>query len=331
MSDINKYCRPFIKWVGGKTQLLDNIIKRMLKQLETKDDEGNKIIEMKNYHELFIGGGSLLFAILYLKETNKIKINGSINAYDINPILISLYKNIQSNKDDLLKNIEKYQKTYESIKQLKVSQKSERKASTEEEAKKSREAYYYWMRKQYNSITDNTSIEKTALFLILNKTCFRGLYREGPHGFNVPFGNYKTETLNLLNRKSIDYLSQLFEDVNFQCSDFRTSFTNIEENDFVYLDPPYAPENDKSFVNYVKDGFTLKDHKQLFALTKSLQDKKIKFVMSNSNVELVKNSFKNEDNDNDNHIIFKIDVIEAKRAINSKKPNSKTTEVLIYN
>lgn len=328
MSDLNKYCRPFIKWVGGKTQLLDNITRIIFKQLEKKDDEGKIIIEMKNYHELFIGGGSILFVILYLKETNKIKINGSINAYDINPILISLYKNIQSNKDDLLKNIEKYQKTYESIKQLKVSQKSERKSSTEEEAKKSREAYYYWMRSKYNSIPDNTSIEKSALFLILNKTCFRGLYREGPRGFNVPFGNYKAKTLNLLNKKSIDYLSKLFKDINFKCLDFRISFKNIEENDFVYLDPPYAPENKTSFVNYVKDGFTLKDHKQLFRLTKSLQDKKIKFVMSNSNVELVKNSFKNEDI---NNIIFKIDEVEAKRAINSKKPNSKTTEVLIYN
>ena len=328
MSDLNKYCRPFIKWVGGKTQLLDNITRIIFKQLEKKDDEGKIIIEMKNYHELFLGGGSILFVILYLKETNKIKINGSINAYDINPVLISLYKNIQNKKDDLLKNIEKYQQKYEKIESLNVVEKSERKETNEEDALKSREAYYYWMRKKYNSITDNTSIEKTALFLILNKTCFRGLYREGPNGFNVPFGNYKSKKINLLTRESIDYISQLIKDVNFKCMDFKKSLKKAKENDFVYLDPPYAPENETSFVDYVKDGFTLKDHKQLFNLTKSLQDKKIKFVMSNSNVELVKNSFKNEDI---NHIIFKIDVIEAKRAINSKKPNSKTTEVLIYN
>ena len=144
------------------------------------------------------------------------------------------------------------------------------------------------------------------------------MYREGPNGYNVPYGHYK-KTPNFLSQEEIDYISDLIKDVEFKKCSFTESIKKVKEGDFVYLDPPYAPENDKSFVKYVADGFDLECHNNLFKSIKNL--KNIKFVMSNAKVKLVTDAFKDYNCEN----------IIARRAINSKKPGSKTTEVIIYN
>ena len=105
----------------------------------------------------------------------------------------------------------------------------------------------------------------------------------------------------------------------FKSDDFIESIKCVKEGDFVYLDPPYAPENSKSFVGYVEGGFNLKTHELLFAEIKKLEN--TKFIMSNAKVDIVKNSFKD----------YNCEDIVARRAINSKNPGSTTTEVVIYN
>ena len=192
-----------------------------------------------------------------------------------------------------------------------------RNPQTIEEAKTSKESYYYWLRKKYNNIDKNT-IECSALFMVINKTCFRGMYREGPNGYNVPYGHYK-KTPTIISEKDLNYISDLIKDVEFRHSSFTESIKNIKKGDFVYLDPPYAPENKKSFVGYNVDGFTLETHKLLFEEIKKLNN--IKFVLSNSKVELVVDNFKD----------YKCEDIKARRAINSKNPGDTTTEVIIYN
>jgi len=154
--------------------------------------------------------------------------------------------------------------------------------------------------------------------MFINKTCFRGMYREGPNGYNVPYGHYK-KTPNILTEEELHNFSTLIKDVEFIHSDFNNSINNIKSNDFVYFDPPYAPENEKSFVGYIANGFNLDTHNILFNKIKNL--KNIQFVMSNSNVDLVINSFKD----------YNIEKIIARRAINSKKPGSTTKELIIYN
>jgi len=144
------------------------------------------------------------------------------------------------------------------------------------------------------------------------------MYREGPNGYNVPYGHYK-KTPAIITENDLNYISDLIKNVEFKQSNFVDSIKNIREDDFVYLDPPYAPENSKSFVNYVVDGFDIETHKLLFNEIKKLN--KTKFVLSNSNVKLVTDSFKD----------YNCQEITAKRAINSKKPGSLTTEVIIYN
>ena len=295
--------KPFIKWVGGKTQLLD-VIKTKIPTT------------MKNYHEIFLGGGSVLLMILSLRNDDKIQINNKVYAYDINKGLINVYKDIQTNTQELFDYITKYINTYHSLEGTIIN----RKPKTLDEAKTSKESYYYWVRNIFNTMEDKDSVEYSAIFMFLNKTCFRGMYREGPNGYNVPYGHYK-KTPTIITREELFTVSELIKDVQFIHSGFQNSLESVGEGDFVYLDPPYAPETKQSFVGYVSDGFGLNMHTELFNEILTFNEKKVKFLMSNSKVDLVLEKFNN----------YNIEDIVARRAINSKNPGSVTTEVLIQN
>ena len=213
---------------------------------------------MNNYHELFLGGGSVLLAVLSLQKENKIVIRNKIYAYDINDRLINVYKHIQKNKDELFYYVTKYISEYDSIKGDIVI----KKPLTIEESITSKKSYYYWVRNKFNHI-EKISIECSAIFMFLNKTCFRGMYRESRNGFNVPYGHYK-KTPTIITKLNLDNISNLIKDVEFIHSDFSKSIKKIKKGDYVYLDPPYAPENETSFVGYTTNGFDLDTHKKLF-------------------------------------------------------------------
>jgi DNA adenine methylase len=317
-----KPIKPLLKWVGGKTQIIKDI---------------NLLIptEITNYYEPFLGGGSVLLNILSLKKNNYINITGHIKVNDLNTGLINFYNSIKSNPEDLIEEINKILVEYKSCPI--VEKKNEiinRKVETKEEAMKCTENYYYWKRKRFNSL-DKTSLEYSALFWFINKTCFRGLYREGPNGYNVPFGHYKT--FPSITKKEIDTISDLIQNVEFYNMDYKTFIELVNkdnnQNNFIYYDPPYVPENEKSFVGYNKEGFTLTNHKELFTLIKSLPST-VKFLMSNAKVNLVIDEFKEEEKSDKQNVKIKkyvIKDIKCKRHINAKKPDSTTMEVLITN
>lgn len=294
--------KPFLKWVGGKTQIIEHIVKEVP-------------LEFADYHEIFVGGGSVLLTILSLIREEKINVSGNVYAYDSNYRLIKLYEHVQKNKDELFVSISRYMEIYDGL----TGKTIKRKPKTENEAHTSKESYYYWLRTLFNEI-DKDSIESSALFMILNKTCFRGVYREGPNGFNVPFGHYKTTPV-IIQKKLLDEISELIKDVHFICADFTVSMRNVKSGDYVYLDPPYAPETKTSFVGYTSSGFSLEMHKTLFDNIKEMHEKNIKFTMSNANVDLVTESFKD----------YKCKEITARRAINCNNPESSTKEVIICN
>ena len=183
-----KVQKPFLKWVGGKTQIIESIISKVP-------------AEMNNYHDIFLGGGSVLFAILSLHKQNKIIIRNKVYAYDVNKVLIGVFRHVQENKDELYKNLNFYIKEYDSIKGSIIN----RSPTSIEEAKTSKESYYYWVRNKYNCI-DKSTVECSALFMFINKTCFRGMYREGPNGYNVPYGHYK-KTPRIISKTELDYIS----------------------------------------------------------------------------------------------------------------------------
>lgn len=295
---------PFLKWVGGKTQILADVL-----QLFPK--------EIHNYYEPFLGGGSVLLGLLSYRKNHKIKVNGTVYASDINPILIGLYKNIQTNLDDFLGELKTLVSEYHSIKGSAAA--ANRKPASKDEALTSPESYYYWVRRRFNDLspTEKTTPIGSAMILFMNKTCFRGVYREGPNGFNVPYGNYNKPAI--YNEGELKAISELIKDVVFTAQPFEETLKDVSAGDFAYLDPPYVPIDSKSFVGYTADGFTIEKHKALFDLCTDKTD--MRFLMSNADVKLVREAFPEE--------AFTIATISCKRKVHKKKPNSMADEVLI--
>jgi DNA adenine methylase len=271
--------KPLLKWVGGKTQILQAVL-----------DEFPRV--MNNYYEPFVGGGSVLLGLL----TSDIEVRESIYVSDVNPTLVNFYTVVKTQPEQLI-----------------VCTKV---LSTEYAASENREEFYYKIRDLFNSMT-KVGPEHAATFLFLNRMCFRGVYREGPRGFNVPFGHYKQ--IDICKEEEIRNVSKLIQRVHFTCEGFETAVPKAVGGDFIYLDPPYVPETLTSFVGYVTGGFDSLKHEALFQLVK---DTPATIVMSNSNVPIVCDSFPPP---------FETKKIVVRRAIHSKDPSAKTTEVLITN
>lgn len=282
-----KIQKPFLKWVGGKSEILDKVFSKFPTHIS-------------NYHEIFLGGGSVLFCLLSLVEQKKITVSGKIYASDFNEKLINVYKSIQYNPKLLSRYIYHYMNIYNNS--------------------YNKQTAYYELRGLYN-ITDNKTMSKSALFIILNKLCFRGLYRENKKGeFNVSFGNYKNPLIP--SKEEILKISSLIQNVKFKHQSFTESLCDsLNLRDFVYLDPPYLPENLNSFTSYTSSGFGKEMHENLFYTIKLFKNIKINFLMSNSYTDELIENFKQ----------YPIERIIVSRRINCKNPEKKTYESLIYN
>lgn len=287
--------KPFLKWVGGKTQLLDQILERLPKRIV-------------NYYEPFLGGGAVLLAILSTE-----KVEGEIYASDLNETLIGCWKNLQSRLPETIRQLHKLKTRYENCREEKINRKPE----TLEDAMSSQESFYYWIRKCFNELEDRQSPKASAYFIFLNKTGFRGLYREGKNGYNVPFGHYRNPII--FDEEHLTKISTVIRRVKFEIRDFKSVLEeNLGPKDFIFCDPPYYPLDKKSFVDYQASGFEEEKHRQLFEL---LQNLECRFLLSNSDSEEVKTVFEG----------FEIEIVDVSRRINSKNPGSRTTEVLIRN
>lgn len=280
--------KPFLKWVGGKTQILKEVL-------------GMFPSEICNYHEPFLGGGSVLLGFLSYVKSGKITLTGKVYASDVNANLIALYKNIQERPRELIAEVKKLTGNGEE--------------------------YYYEIRTRFNTLTgaERSGVAASAMMLFLNKHGFRGMYREGPKGINVPYGNYKNP--QVIDEEHILSVSELIKGVEFAVCSFTESLPKVRRDgrDFVYLDPPYAPEAETSFVGYTAGGFDAEKHKALFKLCNDLVSggSGVKMLMSNADVLFVKEAFPTP--------LFRTVVISCRRAINSKNPESRTNEVLIAN
>ena len=242
--------KPFIKWAGGKTQLLDEV----KQSLPTDLCQRTNVI----YIEPFVGGGAVLFWILqeYPNITHAI-----IN--DINPELICTYQTIKNSPIELIDQLEIMQMQYIRL---------------DAEGRKN---YFLEKRRLFNS-KQNSNITTASLFIFLNKTCFNGLYRVNSKGeFNVPHGKYTNP--KICDNENLWAVSKLLQKVDILCGDFSETLKFAGENTIFYLDPPYKPlSNTSSFTSYAIGGFDDKDQVRLRDFCKQLSQQRALFVASNS-------------------------------------------------
>lgn len=308
---------PFLKWVGGKTQIMDKIFQKF-----------PPIISY--YYEPFTGGGSVLLNLLNEIEQNK-RIVYKITSCDINKDLIQLYETIKYNVQSLINILTIMKVNYDEAQYIEKEDGRQTivpKNTIEENIAEGKQYVYYYYRNQYNllkkklNITNQEIITKSALFIFLNKTCFRGVYRENSSGtFNVPFGNYKK--VEIFNSDNLTNISLLFNKHNviFKCCDFNEiKKMYLDRYSFIYLDPPYYPENETSFTSYTANDFDKERHIKLIKLCHYLNSK-AKFLLSNSNTDFIKDKLNQ----------YHLNIILCKRAITSNDPGATTNEILIYN
>jgi len=282
--------KPFIKWAGGKTQLLDELEARLPHQI-VKD----RIIE--SYIEPFVGGGALFF---FLKRNYKVK---KSYLFDINREIIIGYKVIQNNAVELINELEVLQNEYLS------------------RSKDGRKDYYYNIREIYNKQMrgfdfenyNDTWIKRASYLIFLNKTCFNGLFRQNKKGeFNVPHGRYKNP--NICDEENITEVHKALQDTEIFCNDFMKVESFIHKNSLVYFDPPYRPLNStSSFTSYSKEGFDDRDQQRLADFFREMDQKGAYLILSNSDPRN-----HNEDDDFFDKLYkgFNINRVGAKRYIN---------------
>ena len=292
-------CKPFIKWVGGKGQLLSEINKLYPVEL------GKNI---NKYAEIFLGGGAVLFDILSKYKLDEVYIS------DKNLELLNTYKSIRDNVDILIKSLKEMEEQYIPLNN------------------EDRKIYYYEKREEYNSLKINSevnNIEKAVLFIFLNKTCFNGLYRVNKKGeFNVPMGAYKKP--KICDEENLKNVSLTLRNVKIVYADYRKSEKFIDGKTFVYIDPPYRPLNiTSSFTSYTENDFNDKEQIELAEYINVLNKKGAKIVISNSdpkNNDIDDNFF---DKLYDN---YNINRVKATRMLNSNASlRGAINELLITN
>jgi DNA adenine methylase len=278
MAKNNKLVAPFLKWVGGKRQLMPSIVELLPKN-----------IKELNYIEPFIGGGAVLF--------NLQPKNAVIN--DFNKELINVYEIIKNNLPELIEDLKKHDNNAD---------------------------YFYQIRSldRTEEFTNLTPVERASRVIYLNKTCFNGLYRVNNAGeFNAPFGRYKNP--NIVNEPTLKAVNKYLNSNNviLRSGDYADILTEANENSFVYLDPPYHPISENSnFTGYVQGGWNIFDQIRLREFCDQLNERGIKFLLSNSSAPLIKDQYEN----------YTITTVKANRAINSNGADrGEVDEFLIRN
>ena len=295
-SSTHDRAKPFVKWAGGKSKLLGKI---------------EQFIEcgrpLSKYAEPMVGGGALLFDIVGKFEFKEYYIS------DDNKELINTYTAIKHEHEAIIHYLEELQKTYISMDD------NERKYN------------YYTVRERFNNLKLNevNSVEKAALFIFLNRTCFNGLYRVNRRGFfNVPMGSYKNPTI--CDSENIRAVASALKDVEIVCGDFELSKSFIDKNTFAYIDPPYRPISKTAcFTSYGAKDFDDKEQIRLAGYIDEINKAGAKVVLSNSDP---KNTDVNDNFFEELYSTYTIEKIEAARAINSKaESRGKINELIIHN
>ncbi len=290
--------KPFVKWVGGKGQLIEQLDAL----LPVNVFEGEEV----TYIEPFVGGGAMLFYILQTYPNVK---RAVIN--DINPDLTMCYRVIRDNPDELISELASIQREYHLLADDVL-----------------RKEFFLRNRSIYNT-QELSPVEKTTLFLFLNRTCFNGLYRVNKAGkFNVPFGKYSAPTI--CDEETIYADSAILQCVEIMTGDFENTFDKINGNTFFYIDPPYRPLSETScFNNYSKEAFNDSSQIRLKLFCDRLNEAGVAFLLSNSDC------FAKDGKDrffDDLFAAYCINRVWASRSVNANaSKRGKLTEIVVGN
>lgn len=296
-NEIYTSAKPFVKWVGGKTQLLKDIEYTLPSNLAQKKG----VV----YVEPFVGGGAVLFWILQqFPNIEKAVIN------DINPHLITTYKIVKEQPDKLVEQLKVFQDEYIPLR---------------EEYRKS---YYLEKRDIYN-YSLLSEVETAALFIFLNRTCFNGLYRVNSKGkFNVPHGKYANP--KICDEDTILADSHILQKVEILCGDFAETAVYASPDALFYFDPPYKPlSKTSSFNSYAKEEFDDNEQIRLRDFCYKIAGYKVNFILSNSDVK-----GKDENNNFFDEIYnaYNIRRVMATRMVNANPDKrGKLSELMISN
>ena len=290
--------KPFVKWVGGKGQLIDEIEKMF-------PADGEK--GFTKYAEPMVGGGALFFNVLSKYQFEELYIS------DINSELINAYIAIKQDVETLIERLNEMQMTFLPLDE------------------NGRKYYYYNVRDKFNTVklNNNTSTEKAAYFIFLNKTCFNGLYRVNRKGlFNVPMGAYKNPTI--CDAENLRNIHAILQNVTIVCGDYTLSKSFIDDKTFVYIDPPYRPISETSaFTSYNSDAFDDAEQIRLAKFIDDINAAGAKIVLSNSDP---KNINPDDNFFDDLYKAYRIHRVAATRMINSNaEKRGKINELLICN
>ena len=290
--------KPFIKWVGGKTQLLEQLDAQLPANFSDWDDV--------TYIEPFVGGGAMLFYML--QQYPNIR-HAVIN--DVNSDLTTCYRTVRDMPEELITSLMEIQDAYNALK-------------TEE----ARKDFFLAVRDRYNE-KNLEPLENTTKFFFLNRTCFNGLYRVNRKGlFNVPFGKYTNPQICV--PMTIRRDSELLQNVEILTGDFEATFNYAQGNTLFYFDPPYRPLSDtSSFNDYAKEAFNDDAQIRLKEFCDRINEAGFSFMLSNSDCK-----GKNE-KDNFFDVLYGeyyIERVWASRSINSNpSKRGKLTEILVHN
>ncbi len=297
--------KPFLKWAGGKGQLLEEFETRF--PLEVKEGL------VDTYVEPFVGGGAVYFYI------NNNYTFDECHIFDVNEELVLAYTVVKNDVDELIELLKDMETAY-----LKLDPDK-------------RQELFYEVRNKFNEFKASIQwqrysrawVQRAADLIFLNKTCFNGLFRVNSKGeFNVPFGRYKNP--KILHKEVLQSDSVLLENTNIHLGDFSTCAQYVDESTFVYFDPPYRPLNQtSSFTSYSKDGFGDDDQRRLAEFFHTLDSRGAKLMLSNSDP-------KNEDPSDhffeDLYLDYHIDRVSARRAINCNgERRGEINELIITN
>lgn len=295
-----KKAKPFVKWAGGKSQLIE--------QLDAKLPEGFDRRQDITYIEPFVGGGAMLFYMLQRYPNIR---RAVIN--DVNPDLTRCYQTVKDAPEELIASLQDIQNAYYAL-------------STEN----ARRDFFLDVRDRYNE-KNLDPIENTTKFIFLNRTCFNGLYRVNKKGlFNVPFGKYINP--QICDPTTIRLDSELLQRVHIITGDFEATLDHVGNGyNFFYFDPPYRPLNaTSSFNSYSKDDFNDKEQIRLRDFCAVLNERLgVNWMLSNADC-----SAKNPEDTffEDIYADFFINRVYASRAINANPTKrGKLTELLICN